>query len=318
MQQLTERIGFARFLQVAIEGWNEILLVILILTMVTGIRQDRSRKNKQSVSIPLTKELTVYFTAVLLYNLCDIIDIIAGGDPSKLSYHAIRAGVFLYYAVGGFQTVFFLQVIKEHISKKLGKKRISAVMTCFQAAHIPLFILLLSTPFIGALYSITDENIYVRSWGYMVWQTVTILSFICIAAVIITQWRSIGYFLKNIIAEKGIDGFIETENRILSGLDAVNSVVSTGGSVIYGDDAMRNLSQNGVVIYLKLDYNKLKYRLHNIRNRGVVIREGQSLSSLYRERAPLYEKYADIIIDENGCNIEKTVNKIMDSLNGDL
>ena len=200
MQQLTERIGLARSLQVAIEGWNEILLVILILTMVTGIRQDRSRKNKQSVSIPLTKELTVYFMAVLLYNLCDIIDIIAGGDPSKLSYYAIRAGVFLYYAVGGFQTVFFLQVIKEHISKKLGKKRISAVMTCFQAAHIPLFILLLSTPFTGALYSITDENIYVRSWGYMVWQTVTILSFICIAAVIISQWRSIGYFLKNIIA----------------------------------------------------------------------------------------------------------------------
>lgn len=130
--------------------------------------------------------------------------------------------------------------------------------------------------------------------------------------------KSEGKLLKNIIAEKGIDGFIETENRILSGLDAVNSVVSTGGSVIYGDDAMRNLSQNSVVIYLKLDYNKLKYRLHNIRNRGVVIREGQSLSSLYRERAPLYEKYADIIIDENGCNIEKTVNKIMDSLNGAL
>lgn len=130
--------------------------------------------------------------------------------------------------------------------------------------------------------------------------------------------KSEGKLLKNIIAEKGIDGFIETENRILSGLDAVNSVVSTGGSVIYGDDAMRNLSQNSVVIYLKLDYNKLKYRLHNIKNRGVVIREGQSLSSLYRERAPLYEKYADIIIDENGCNIEKTVNKIMDSLNGAL
>lgn len=130
--------------------------------------------------------------------------------------------------------------------------------------------------------------------------------------------KSEGKLLKNIIAEKGIDGFIETENRILSGLDAVNSVISTGGSVIYGDNAMRNLSQNGIVIYLKLDYNKLKYRLHNIRNRGVVIREGQSLSSLYRERAPLYEKYADIIIDENGCNIEKTVNKIMDSLNGAL
>jgi len=130
--------------------------------------------------------------------------------------------------------------------------------------------------------------------------------------------KSEGKLLKNIIAENGIDGFIEIENRILSKLDIVNSVISTGGSVIYGDEAMKNLSRNGIVIYLKLDYNKLKYRLHNIKNRGVVIREGQSLSSLYRERAPLYEKYADIIIDENGCSIEKTVNKIMDSLDGAL
>ena len=130
--------------------------------------------------------------------------------------------------------------------------------------------------------------------------------------------ESEGKLLKNIIAEKGIDGFIETENRILSRLDTANSVISTGGSVIYGDEAMKKLSHNGIVIYLKLDYNKLKYRLHNIKNRGVVIREGQSLSSLYRERAPLYEQYANITIDENGCNIEKTVEKIMESLKNSL
>lgn len=130
--------------------------------------------------------------------------------------------------------------------------------------------------------------------------------------------KSEGKLLKHIIAEKGIDGFIETENRILSSLDVTNSVISTGGSVIYGEDAMKNLSRNGTVVYLKLDYHKLKYRLHNIKNRGVVIREGQTLSSLYRERAPLYEKYADIIIDENGCNIEKTVGKIMESIDASL
>lgn len=123
-----------------------------------------------------------------------------------------------------------------------------------------------------------------------------------------------GKLLKHIISEKGIEGFIETENRVLSELNAVNSVISTGGSVVYGKEAMKNLSENGIVVYLKLDYNKLKYRLHNIKNRGVVIKEGQSLSALYKERVPLYEKYADIIIDENGCNIEKTVDKIMDSL----
>lgn len=124
--------------------------------------------------------------------------------------------------------------------------------------------------------------------------------------------------LRDIISEKGIDGFIETEERILSGLSVKNSVISTGGSVVYGKKAMANLRKNSVVIYLKLDYSKLKYRLHNIRNRGVVIREGQSLSALYKERVPLYEKYSDIIIDENGCNIEKTIEKIKEQLSSVL
>ena len=75
-----------------------------------------------------------------------------------------------------------------------------------------------------------------------------------------------GKLLKHIISEKGIEGFIETENRVLSELNAVNSVISTGGSVVYGKEAMKNLSENGIVVYLKLDYNKLKYRLHNIKN----------------------------------------------------
>lgn len=124
--------------------------------------------------------------------------------------------------------------------------------------------------------------------------------------------------LKDIITEKGIDGFIETENRILSTFSADNSVIATGGSVVYGKEAMANLSDESVVVYLKLDYNKLRYRLGNIKNRGVVIRKGQSLNALYKERVPLYEKYADIVIDENGCNIEKTVNKIMAELQNSL
>lgn len=123
-----------------------------------------------------------------------------------------------------------------------------------------------------------------------------------------------GKLLKNIIAEKGIDGFIATENRILSSFNAKEAVIATGGSVVYGKEAMKNLSKNSIVVYLKLDYKKLRYRLGNIKNRGVVIREGQSLSGLYRERIPLYEKYSDIIIDENGCNVEKTVSKIIAEL----
>jgi len=118
--------------------------------------------------------------------------------------------------------------------------------------------------------------------------------------------------LKDIISGEGIDGFIAKENEIISKLKAEKAVIATGGSVIYGEYAMKNLSELGKIFYLKLDYRKLKYRLGNIKNRGVVIKNGQKLSDLYNERCPVYEKYADVIIDENGRNIEKTVEKILE------
>lgn len=123
-----------------------------------------------------------------------------------------------------------------------------------------------------------------------------------------------GKLLRETIAEKGLEGFLEVEDQVNSQLTAENSVIATGGSVVYGREAMEHLREIGTVVYLKLDYRKLKYRLGNIRNRGVVIKEGQRLSDLYNERVPLYEKYADVVIDENGCNIEKTVNKIIESI----
>ena len=129
--------------------------------------------------------------------------------------------------------------------------------------------------------------------------------------------QSEGRLLREIISECGIDGFLETENRICSSLEAENSVIATGGSVVYGSEAMKHLSQTGTVVYLKLDFETLRERLGNIRNRGVVIRNGQSLESLFEERSPLYEKYADIVIDENGCDIEKTINKLIEKLNID-
>lgn len=124
--------------------------------------------------------------------------------------------------------------------------------------------------------------------------------------------------LHEIIESDGIDGFIGIENKVNSRISTEKSVIATGGSVVYGREAMKHLSEIGTVVYLSLDYRKLKYRLGNIKNRGVVIRKGQRLIDLYNERTPLYEKYADIVIDENGCGIEKTVSRIIENIKSDL
>ena len=116
-----------------------------------------------------------------------------------------------------------------------------------------------------------------------------------------------GKLLREIIAEVGTDGFIEVENRVNAGLMVEHSIIATGGSVVYGAEAMEHLKKIGTVIYLKLPYEGL----HDIKGRGVVLREGQTFLDLYKERVPLYEKYADLTVDESGCSVEQTVEKIL-------
>lgn len=122
--------------------------------------------------------------------------------------------------------------------------------------------------------------------------------------------KSEGMLLKDIIEQRGAEGFIEVENRVNSQLRVEKSVIATGGSVIYGREAMEHLKEIGTVVYLKQSYRTLNRRLHNIKNRGVVLKEGQTLRDLYNERVILYEKYADIIVDQYGLNIEETVEAI--------
>lgn len=120
--------------------------------------------------------------------------------------------------------------------------------------------------------------------------------------------------LREIIAEEGTEGFIQVENRVNATLEAHHAIIATGGSVVYGKEAMEHLQEIGTVIYLEVAYPELEKRLEDIKGRGVVLRDGQTLYDLYLERTPLYEKYADIRISETGLDIEQTVEQIVDGI----
>lgn len=120
-----------------------------------------------------------------------------------------------------------------------------------------------------------------------------------------------GKLLHEIIDEVGAEGFIEVENRINSQIEAEHAIIATGGSAVYGVEAMAHLKEIGTVLYLELPYDELERRLSDIKGRGVVLKDGQNLRDLYEERVPLYEKYADITVNENQLNVEQTIEKIM-------
>ena len=95
-------------------------------------------------------------------------------------------------------------------------------------------------------------------------------------------------------------------------------MISTGGSVIYGEEAMAHLKSIGTVVYIQVPYADLEKRLGNLLKRGVAIRNGSTLKDLYDERVPLYEKYADIIVDERDKGIREVVETIEHMLEGSV
>lgn len=123
-----------------------------------------------------------------------------------------------------------------------------------------------------------------------------------------------GKLLKEIIEEKGVEGFLEVEDRINSEIDVQHAVISPGGSVVYCENAMKHYRQIGTVIYLQASYETISKRLKNARKRGVVLKEGQTLKNLYDERVMLFETYADITVCEDGLDLEETIQIILDKL----
>ena len=117
--------------------------------------------------------------------------------------------------------------------------------------------------------------------------------------------------LQDIINLKGTEYFISCEEKAIVSLDLNNTVIATGGSVIYSEKAMTHLKSLGKIVYLKLSEDTMKSRIKNITTRGVVIRQGNTLSEMYAERSPLYKKFADVIIDCDKRTVEQTVSDIV-------
>lgn len=110
-----------------------------------------------------------------------------------------------------------------------------------------------------------------------------------------------GRLLREIIAQEGMEGFLKAEERANAGLAVKRAVIAPGGSVIYGAKAMEHLKEISEIVYLKMSYEEMERRIGDIKDRGVALRPGLTLRDLYDERVPLYERYADIVVDEAGC-----------------
>lgn len=128
--------------------------------------------------------------------------------------------------------------------------------------------------------------------------------------------RRAGTTLQNILDHQGLNYFLDYEEETVLRIRPERMVIATGGSVPLREKAMEHLKANGKVVYLKVPLPELKKRLSNIKTRGIAFGPGQDLESLYRDRCPIYEKWADITVspDPNINDIEDMVEKIVNML----
>ena len=120
-----------------------------------------------------------------------------------------------------------------------------------------------------------------------------------------------GKRLYEIIEQQGLNYFCAIEQKYVASLQCTDTVIATGGSVVYYDSAMQHLKAAATVVYLTLDPDQLIQRIKNLVARGVVIEEGQDFMELYQRRSGLYEKYADITIDCNGKDHQQVLDEIL-------
>ncbi len=116
--------------------------------------------------------------------------------------------------------------------------------------------------------------------------------------------------LENLIAEHGDEGFITLENAVNKSINVKRTVIATGGSAVYGSEAMEHLSEIGTVIYLEVPEEELRVRLGSLKERGVVSNGKTTVEEIFEDRKALYKKYADITVKLENRLLRESVEEI--------
>jgi shikimate kinase len=120
-----------------------------------------------------------------------------------------------------------------------------------------------------------------------------------------------GRLLCEILETLGSMKFLELEDNVVRSLDVTDTVVATGGSIIYSPYAVEHLKKTGLFVYLDVPYKELVSRIGEGNDRGIVRFRGETLQKLYYDRKPMYQELADITID---CT-QKAIREIVKAIN---
>ena len=120
--------------------------------------------------------------------------------------------------------------------------------------------------------------------------------------------------LAEIIARSSPFVLREIEEQVLLDMPITDSVISTGGSVVYSPAIMARLSAASTVVYLRAQLETVEYRISLAPDRGIASPGNHTLEDVYNERVPLYEQYSDLVVDVDHDTPESITGQIISQL----
>ena len=234
LNELIQRIGISGIIQIAVSLWSNILLVIITLSLSSGIKKSKSSAGPNNYQTPFTKEIMIFFIAVFFYNTFDIVINLITGVPGDFSVAVHYVMLIGYFAVGAFQTLLFLQVVKKYVAQVNGMERLRKTTLFIQLLHIPALVLLTITPFTHWLFYLDERSDYFRGALYPIWYYTTIISFVYILLVLIFCRRKMDRFIFKVLITTSvlpIIGFIL--NITYTGISFNNLSVTLSALIVY-------------------------------------------------------------------------------------
>lgn len=126
--------------------------------------------------------------------------------------------------------------------------------------------------------------------------------------------RQAGMTLGDYLHNYGYQALRRLEAQVIQRLDSASTVVATGGSAVYSDEAMCHLKASGYVVYLQCALDVLDGRIASMSDRGIAAPSGQTLADVQAERIPLYEHFADLTVEVSHQDSEQALASILQQL----
>ena len=124
--------------------------------------------------------------------------------------------------------------------------------------------------------------------------------------------RREGALLQEILDSRGTQAFLDAEEEAVCSVDCQRTVIAPGGSAVCRERGARHLKSLGPVVYLRVPLEELSQRIQNLDSRGIAMEPGQTLADVMAYRAPLYEQYADLIVDcPSGRSLAQTTQDVL-------